>query len=221
MITRVFVLLFIVLGMTGPCRAQLGIAGGLEYGTAVFANSPVYVNRPTVGVCTELTFRPRNLRLSPSFSYLFKSISVPVHSAAFSGLDDFANLRNFMLKLNYRTSDEGTYSVLFVGVGVASIEPSANLADNAGNAINVTDTGTLNMYPAVELGIRRMWRILPNGGFYLGLEGSVTYIRMHSQNEYYLRQGSTEASATIGGNIMMPGIALTLQYFFMRNGEAE
>jgi hypothetical protein len=185
-ITKTVVLLFIVLGMAGPCGAQLGIDGGLEYGTAIFANKQVYVGRPSVGICAGMAFRPRNTRLSPSFSCLFKTISVPVRRSAFPGLDDFATLRNFMLKLNYRTSDEPSYTELFLGVGVAGITPQTNLTDNTGNAINVSDTLSINMYPAVELGIRRMWKILPNGGFYLGLEGSLCYIRMHSQNQYYL-----------------------------------
>ena len=38
---------------------------------------------------------------------------------------------------------------------------------------------------------------------------------------YYLQQGATVTSATIGGNVIMPEITVTLHYFFMRNGEAD
>jgi hypothetical protein len=218
--TRIIVLLFIVLGIAAPCKAQLGIAAGLEYGTAIFANTPVFVKQPSTGIAVGVAFRPRTSRLYPSLSCLIKTITVPVRSAAFPGLDDFAGMRHFMLKLNYRTTDEPTYTALFFGVGVAHIVPQTSLSDNMGNAIAITDTGSTNLYPAAELGIRRMWKILPNGGFYLGLEGSICYIHMHSQNQYYLQQGATIAAATIGGDVIMPEIALTLHYFFMRNGEA-
>lgn len=220
-ITRIIALLFVALRMAVPCRAQLGIGGGMEYGMAIFANKPVFVKRPAAGVCAELSFSPGESRLFPSFSYLLKSILVPVHNTSFSNEGDFATMQNLMLKLNYRTSDGPHYSLLFFGVGAASIVPENDLSDNQGSAIAIADTGSINLYPAVEMGIRYMQKILPNGGFYLGLEGSVRYIRMHSQNDYYLRQGTTLASATIGGDIILPGIAVTLQYFFIRNGEAD
>jgi len=220
-ITKIVVLLFIVLGLAAPGRAQVGIAAGLEYGTAIFANKAVFATRPSTGIAAELTFRPRDSRLYPSLSCLFKTITVPVRNSTFSGLDDFADLHQFMLKLNYRTSDEPSYTAVFLGVGVAQIAPQTNFNDNTGSAIAINDTGSTNLYPAVELGIRRMWRILPNGGFYLGLEGSVCYIHMHAQNQYYLQQGATVAEATIGGDVIVPEIAVTLHYFFMRRGEAD
>ena len=59
-----------------------------------------------------------------------------------------------------------------------------------------------------------MKRVLPNSGFYLGLEAHVMYVAMHSQNHYYLQQGSVVAPATIGGDMVEAGVAVKLLYVF-------
>ena len=199
--------------------AQLGIGGGFEYGTAAFVNKPVFVRRPSIGVSGMLSYAPRESKLFPSFTYLFKNIVVPVNNSYYPGQDDYANYQHFAINLNYRTTQESNYYQLFTGIGIARIRPEKNLNDGQGNAMTLIDTTSGNLYPMIQVGGKYMHRILSNSSFYLGLEANLKYIRMHSANTYYLQQGASSVKATIGGDVIFPGVQIHLDYFFDGNEE--
>lgn len=197
-----------------PVSGQLVIGGGLEYGGAIFLNHPLFAGRPSMAACGELAYIPPNGNFYPSFCYRLKSLVVPVQNSPFKNLDDIAMEHNFALRLNYRTSREQHFSVLFVGIGVAGILPEKSLSDQYGNEISLADSATVNLYGLVQAGARYMTRVLPNSGFYLGLEAYVQYVAMKPTNYYRLQQGSTVTAATISGDVVMPSIAVKLLYAF-------
>jgi hypothetical protein len=137
-----------------------------------------------------------------------------VHNTYFNDLEDFATEHRFALRLNYRTSMEQSYHLLFIGIGAADIRPERTLSDQNGDAIALTDTGSSHLYPLVQVGGVYMKRILPNSGFYLGLEACLQYVSMHSENRYYLQQPGISVPATIGGDVVSPGISIKLLYIF-------
>ena len=208
-----------LLCLPGKSYAQLGFGGGFEYSMPVFVNNQVYAKRPALGNCGVLSYCPRDSKLFPSFSYLIKSMMVPVFNTFYNGQDVLATNHNFELNLNYRRSDENNYSVLFIGLGVAQIVPETNMNDNRGNPLSLIDTGNTHLYPLAQIGGKLMHRILPNSNFYVGLEASLKYIRVHSNDAYYIQNGNNYYKATIAGDIIYPGIQLQLYYFFERGKE--
>ncbi len=211
-----FTCIFLLLA-SGYGYAQLGIGGGFECSPAVFISNGVFVRRPSLGISGMLSYAPRDSRLFPSFTYLLKSIAVPVNNDYYPGLYDFARNQNFVLNLNYRTTDEQNYYLLFMGIGVANVSPGAHLNDEQGRPVTLVDKGSSNLYPVMQVGGKYMYRILNNGSFYLGLEANLRYIRMHSGNVYYLQQGKNSVQATIAGDILFLGVQIHLDYFFDRN----
>jgi hypothetical protein len=205
--------------LPGVDYAQLGAAGGFEYGTPILVNKSVFIRRPSVGICAMVSYCPPEGRLFPSLSYLKKNIIVPVHNSAYEGQDDNAAEDNFVLNLNYRTTDKEHYTLVFAGIGVANIIPQHSLNDKLGNPMQLRDTGSITLYPLMQAGCRYMRRILPNSNFYLGLETDIKYIRMRSDNVYYIWQGSSATRASIGGNVIFPGVQVYLQYFFGKESE--
>ncbi len=164
-IYRTFSPVILAICCSCPCKAQLGLAAGWEYGTAMFANSPFFIRRPSSGIYTELCYAPPESRIFPSFSYMLKTIPVPVRNTFFNNPDDFAKFQHYILKLNYRMSEEQHYHLLFLGIGVASILPETVLSDQQGNAIALIDTANTHLYALVQAGVQYMRRILPNPAF--------------------------------------------------------
>jgi hypothetical protein len=206
----VFLLLF-----NASCGyAQLGIGGGFEYGTGVFINNRVFAGAPSLGISGMLSYAPRESRLFPSLTYLLKTMVVPVNNGYYSGLEDVATVHHFVLNLNYRTTGEPNYYQLFMGIGIAKITPETNLTDMRGNPITLIDTASVSLYPVIQAGGKYMHRILGNSSFYLGLEANLKYIRMRSENVYYLQQGKSSVKATIAGEIIAPAVQIHLDYIF-------
>ena len=199
--------------------AQLALGAGFEYGLPVFVNKQVFVKTTSLGIGAVLSYCPPRSRVFPSVTYLIKSNHVPVGSQYYNTFDDYATYHNFALNLNYRTTEETHYSLFFIGIGIAGIKPGSGLEDSHGNALTLIDTGNIKIYPLVQGGVRYMHKILQNGNFYLGLEANIKYIRMHSDNAYYIQQGATISKATINGDIIFPGIQVQLIYFFERAAE--
>ena len=194
--------------------AHLGIGGGFEYGTAAFINNGLFIKRPSLGISGMLSYAPRESKVFPSFTYLLKTIAVPVNNSYYKDQADLATSQHFVLNLNYRTSPESNYYQLFMGGGVSKIKPGTNLSDNNGYAMKLVDTATANLYPIVQVGAKYMHQILGNSSFYLGLEANLKYIRMHSENVYYLQQDKNLVKASIGGDVIFPSVQIHLDYFF-------
>ncbi len=200
--------------------AQLLIGTGFEYGVPVIVGKQVFVQTDPVGLSGVVGYELKGSVVYPTFSYLIKSIRVPVYSAGQSGLQDFATDHNFALNLNYRMGDWDKYLALFAGIGIAQIKPEDNVDGYAGgNAVWLRDTGSATMYPLVQAGGRWLWRILPNSNFYFCLEADMKYIKAQNNNEYYLWRGKDYAKATIGGNIFFPSVMVQLLYVFERRRE--
>lgn len=217
---KVFGGVFLLLAVTHPGYAQLGIGGGFEYGTAVFTNKEIFVGKPSLGFSAMLSYAPRKSKLFPSVTYLLKNMVVPVNNSYYSQQNDIARGHNFALNLNYRTSTyEPNYYQLFMGIGIAKISPEVNLSDKQGNALTLIDTTSVSLYPMVQVGCKYMYRILSNSSFYIGVEANLKYIRMHSADVDYLQQGSNIVKASIGGEIICPGIQVHLDYIFDGNEE--
>jgi len=197
-----------------PAEAQWSIGGGVGYGTAMFVNGAFFAARPAMSACGDLGYMPGEGRLFPSFSYMLRTTHVQVQNAHFHDLEDLAREQHFALQLNYRDRLEQHYHLFFLGIGVANIRPDKVMSDQYGYDIIMNDTGSIHLYPLVQAGARIMRRILPNSGFYLGLEANVQYVAMHNENRYYLQQGTILVPATIGGDILLPGIAVKLLYVF-------
>jgi hypothetical protein len=212
-------IIFMISSIGNRAYAQLGIGGGFEYGTALVLNNGIYARRPSMGVSGILSYAPRESKMFPSFTYLLKSIALPISNDRYSGLVDFATCQNFALNLNYRTTEEPDYYLLFMGIGLATINPDTYLYDNNGNTLTLIDTASVNRYPLIQLGGKYMHRILGNSSFYLGLEANLRYIRMHPDVPCYLQEGRSLANARIGGDIISPGVQIQLNYFFDKGEE--
>lgn len=209
--------IFLMLLTTPAANAQVGIGGGFEYGTAAVINNGVFIRKPSIGIAGMLSYAPRDSKVFPSFSYLLKTIYVPVANDIYQDVNAPATDQHFALNINYRTTLESDYHLLFIGVGVAKINATKNLVDEDGNAITLTNTlPTAHLYPLVQAGGKYMHRILPNSSFYVGLEANLKYIRMHSDDVYYLQQGTNSVKATVSGDIVFPGLQVQLCYFFER-----
>ncbi len=215
----VSICIFLFLSDSNCGYAQMSIGGGFEYGTAAFINKGIFVKRPSIGISGMISYAGRESKLFPSFTYLLKNIVVPVDNNYYTGVEDFAKDQHFALNLNYRTTFESDYYQLFMGVGIAHISPEKNLSDGQGNAMTLTDTASVSIYPLIQAGVKYMHRILPNSSFYVGIEANLKYIRMHSENVFYLQQGTGSVKATIAGDIIFPGVQIHLDYFFDRNEE--
>lgn len=212
-----FVCIFLWLSNSNWGYAQIGIGGGFEYGTGAFINDGFFIKRPSLGITGMLSYAPRESKLFPSFTYLLKTMVVPVNNSYFANLSDLAKTQHFVLNLNYRTSPESNYYQFFMGVGASKITPETDLSDNNGYAVKLIDTAAANLYPIVQLGAKYMHRILENSSFYLGLEANLKYIRMHSDNVYYLQQDKNLVKASIGGDVIFPSVQIHLDYFFDGN----
>lgn len=193
--------------------AQLGIGGGFEFGTAAFVN-PAFIRKPSLGIAGMLSYGLRDSRIFPSFTYLLKTIAVPVNNSFYKDLTAPATSQHFVLNLNYRTTDNPDYNLFFLGVGVSKIKPNEGFNDGNGNDITLIDTASANLYPVMQGGVKYMHRILGNSSFYVGLEANLKYIRMHSENVYYLHQATSMVKATMGGDIIFPSVQIHLDYFF-------
>ncbi len=215
---RKFLFIFLLL-LPVVDYAQLGIGGGFEYGAPIFINSPVFAGRPSIGIGAILSYMPPAGRLFPSFAYLKKNILVPVNNGVYDKQDDFAAEDDFVLNLNYKPTDKEHYTLVFAGIGLANIVPEHHLNDRAGNSLELRDTGSVTKYPLMQIGCIYMHRILPNSNFYVGAEASMKYIRMHSDNVYYIWQKNNFTKASIAGNAVIPGVQVYLQYFFAKESE--
>jgi hypothetical protein len=211
--------IFLLLLASNYGYAQIAIGAGFECGTAVFINKGVFAGRPSVGLAGILSYAPRESKLFPSVTYLIKNIVVPIDNDHYPGLNGLATSQNFALNLNYGTRCESTYNQLFIGIGIAKIRPQTDLSDKMGNAVTLIDTANFNLYPMIQIGGKYMRRILNNASFYVGIEAHLRYIRMHSENVYYLQQDLSSVKATIAGEIISPGLQVHLDYFFGRDGD--
>ncbi len=206
--------IFLLQVATSCTYAQIGLGGGFEYGTAAVVNNGIFIRKPNMAITAMLSYAPRDARLFPSFTYLLKTIYVPVANDTYPNINVPATDQHFALNLNYRTNLESDYHLLFLGVGVAKINAVTNLIDEQGNAITLTNTlASAHLYPLMQVGGKYMHRILPNSSFYVGLEANLKYIRMHSDDVYYLQQGSNSVKAAVAGDIIFPGLQVLLAYF--------
>jgi hypothetical protein len=209
------VCLFLFLLASNCVYAQLGVGGGFELGTAAFINKAVFVESPSIGISAMVSYAPPESTLFPSVTYLLRNTVVPVENDIYLKQRGIVTSQNFVLNLNYRTTDESNYYLLFWGIGIAKMRPETDLSDRLGNAITLIDSlPSTHLYPMIQAGCKYMHRILGNSSFYVGFEANIKYIRMHADNVYYIQQGSTFTKATITGDIVTPGVQVQLAYFF-------
>lgn len=212
-------MLLALCGYTHQAGAQLYAGAGFEYGLPIVAGRQTFVKTAPVGFAADVGCLVPHSRLFPSFTYLLKEIRLPVANNTYSNLSDQATSNVYALNMNYKPiGNDDNYTALYLGIGVAKINPDRNLDDNTGNALSLRDTGSNDLYPLAQLGIQYRHRILPNSNFFLCLEANVRYISFRNNNRYYLGYGSNSASvpATINGSIYFPSVFIHLDYVFGR-----